>query len=258
MKMEDLLPRLRKPGRYLGTEYNAVRKDWDQAQVRIVLGFPDLYEIGMSHLGIQILYHLVNRHHGFLAERVFTPDLDLEGLLKEHGLALCSLESRRPIRDFDLFGISLPYELCHTNVLTMLDLAVIPFLASERSEDQPLVIAGGAGVFNPEPVADFFDAIVLGDGEEAIIEILEIVAQAKGSGKTRKEVLSLLAGIEGCYVPSHFLVRYQEDGRIAAISSRIPGVTRVRRRILADLDKSPPPQPPPGPDKKKGPPPGGG
>ncbi|MDH3394244.1 MAG: hypothetical protein OEL66_09555, partial [Desulfobulbaceae bacterium] len=177
--LDAILPLVNKPSRYCGNEVNIIRKDWDSVRVRMALAFPDLYEIGMSHQGLQILYHLVNGRDDLLAERVYAPDPDMEAELARHQTPLFSLESRRPLADFDLIGITLPFELCYTNILTILNSAGIPFRAAERDARYPLVIGGGPCGFHPEPVADFFDAILLGDGEEAIIEIADMLAAAK-------------------------------------------------------------------------------
>ncbi len=164
------LASIAKPGRYLGHEYNSVQKKWDSIKIRFALVFPDLYEIGMSHHGLQILYHLLNQQDAFLAERCYCPDTDLEHLLRQKNQTLTSLESLRPLKDFDVIGITLPYELCYTNILTILSLSDIPLYSRDRDPSFPLLLGGGAGSFNPEPVADFFDAILLGDGEEAVVE----------------------------------------------------------------------------------------
>ncbi|MEW6218118.1 MAG: TIGR03960 family B12-binding radical SAM protein [Thermodesulfobacteriota bacterium] len=233
------LPRLRRPSRYLGQERHAVRKDWQAARGRVVLAFPDLYEIGMSHLGLAILYQAVNSQPDLLAERVYAPDLDLEALLRHRGLPLFSLESRRPLADFDLLGVSLPYELSATNILTILDLAGLPRWARDRDDRQPLVVAGGPSAFNPEPVAPFFDAILLGDGEEAIIEMTRLVGEARAAGASRQEILARLAAVEGCYVPAAFAPACGAGGRLQAVRHQGPGPARVRRRILPDLAASP-------------------
>ncbi|GAB4345015.1 MAG: TIGR03960 family B12-binding radical SAM protein [Desulfobulbaceae bacterium] len=196
--------------------------------------FPDLYEIGMSHFGLQILYHILNREKGIAAERCYCPDIDMEQELRRRGLPLFSLESRRPLREFDVIGITLPYELCYTNILTILDLAGVPFRASERGEEDPLVIGGGSCGMNPEPVADFFDAIVLGDGEEPVREIAALVREAKAATASRMEVLARLARIEGVYVPSFFTPRY-EKGELVAVEPVRAGYDRVRRRVLPRL-----------------------
>lgn len=245
MNTDTILPLVHKPSRYGGNEYNAVRKDWAAAAVRVALVFPDLYEIGMSHQGLQILYHIINRQRDMLAERVYAPDRDLEELLKEKGAALFSLESHRPLAQFDLLGITLPYELCYTNILTILDLAGIPFRAADRSDSHPLVVGGGPCAFHPEPVADFFDAILLGDGEEAILEITDIVKGAKQEKLDRAAVLARLSEVRGVYIPSFFVPRYAADGRFQGMAPQKTGYERVRRRILADLDSDAEQAPPP-------------
>ena len=244
MDLEVLLNRVNKPGRYCGNEFNVVRKEWGGVAVRAVFAFPDLYEIGMSHQGLQILYHLVNRRPEFLVERVYAPDLDLEEALRQAGQPLFSLESRRSLAEFDLLGITLPYELCYSNILTILDLAGLPLRAAERNEQYPLVLGGGPCAFHPEPVADFFDAILLGDGEEAIIEIMELVGRAKAAGWPRARLLEALTGIEGVYVPSFFTPHYATDGTFQGMTPVRPGYVRVRRRILPDLDAAAPDAPP--------------
>lgn len=239
MNLDRVLAQVNKPSRYCGNEFNVVKKEWEKAALRVALAFPDLYEIGMSHQGLQILYHLVNRQPEWLAERVYAPDLDLERVLREEGLPLFSLESRRPLAEFDLLGITLPYELCYTNILTILDLGGLPLRAVERDGRFPLVIGGGPCAFHPEPVADFFDAILLGDGEEAIGEICACVAQAKREGVGREEVLVRLAAISGLYVPRFFAPRYDDSGAFAGITPLRPDYARVRRRILPALDMVP-------------------
>ncbi|MHB8789368.1 MAG: TIGR03960 family B12-binding radical SAM protein [Desulfobulbaceae bacterium] len=233
LNLNHVLPLVRKPARYVGGEHNIPRKNWDRAEVRFALVFPDLYEIGMAHLGLQILYHILNSEEHLLAERCFVPDLDMEQQLRQHRLPLFSLESRRPLADFDVLGITLPYELCYTNILTVLDLAGIP-LRSEQRDREPLVIGGGSCAMNPEPVADFFDAIVLGDGEEVILEIAAAVRAAKQENVRRPELLARLAAIPGVYVPSFFVPHYQ-DGQFASMQALDPGRTSVRRRVLPEL-----------------------
>lgn len=234
LSIDSILPLVRKPGRYIGGELHAARPDHAAVDLAFALVFPDLYEIGMSHQGLQILYHLLNREPGLAAERCFCPDTDMEEQLRRHQLPLFSLESRRPLAEFDVIGITLPYELCYTNILTILDLAGIPLRAAERGEAAPLVIAGGSCSMNPEPVADFFDAVVLGDGEEVILEIAAALRSAKAEKFSRKEKLHRLAAIEGVYVPALFAPQY--DGRqLTAIVPLKPGYTTVRRRIVAQL-----------------------
>jgi len=241
---ERLFPFVRKPSRYLGNEFNVVRKPWQETEVRLALIFPDLYEIGMSHYGLQVLYHVVNTTAGLLAERVYAPDLDLENMLRRERLSMFSLESRRPLRDFDVLGFTLPYELSYTNILTILELSGIPWRAKDRDSSQPLVIGGGSGSFNPEPVADFFDAILLGDGEEAILEIAALVKSAKQVGWQRRELLERLAEVPGVYVPAFFAPCYDHTGKLEAIMPLVPGYERVRRRFLADLENAAVPSPP--------------
>jgi radical SAM family uncharacterized protein/radical SAM-linked protein len=237
MTDQTIFAAINKPGRYLGHEYNSVRKPWESAEVRFALLFPDLYEIGMSHHGLHILYHLLNKQSKFLAERCYSPDIDIEGLLRAKNQPLTSLESSRPVADFDVIGITLPYELCYTNILTILSLSSLPFYARDRDSSFPLVLGGGAGSLNPEPVADFFDAILLGDGEEAIIEIGDTLARHKAAHTPKNELLHQLAGIDGVYIPAHFQPDYDYAGNLRAIR-RTAGIKElVPRRILKDLDE---------------------
>jgi radical SAM family uncharacterized protein/radical SAM-linked protein len=242
-EIDALLPQVRQPSRYGGNELHVVKKAWDSVSLRMVLAFPDLYELGMSHQGLQILYHIVNAQKDMLAERVYTPDRDLEELLRAHQLPLFSLESQRPLADFDILGITLPYELCYTNILTILALAGLPFRSAERSAAHPLVIGGGPCAFHPEPVADFFDAILLGDGEEALLEMAEAVRLGKESGEGRPALLERLSRIEGVYVPSFFEPEYDGNGNFLGMRT-LSGTGQVRRRILADLEAASIEQPP--------------
>ena len=234
VNINAILPLVKKPGRYLGGELNTVRKKWSAVDLRFCLIFPDLYEIGMSHQGLQILYHIVNREDRFLAQRCYAPDLDMETELRKAGLPLFALESRRPLSAFDVLGFTLPYELCYTNILTVLELAGLSLRACERDENHPLVIGGGSCGLNPEPVADFFDAVVLGDGEEVILELGDRLIAAKKRGLGRKETLRRLAGIDGVYVPSFFKPVYT-GGEFSGMQFLEPGYNRVHRRILPEL-----------------------
>ena len=236
MSIDELLTQVSKPSRYLGNEYNVIKKDWHSVDFRIVLAFPDLYEIGMSHLGLKILYHILNDKEKCLAERLYTPDIDFEKLLRQHNEPLFSLESRRPVRDFDVLGITLPYELCYTNILTMLDLAKIPFYAKDREDGDPLVIGGGPCAFHPEPIADFFDAILLGDGEQAVVAIANCLIAAKKAGLVRAEVLEKLSMIPGVYIPSYFRPNYDEQGKFSVVEPLKEGYCKVTKAVLADLD----------------------
>lgn len=238
MNPDQFLPLVRKPGRYSGNEFNVIRKEWDSAELCVVLAFPDLYEIGMSHQGLQILYHIINSRDDLLAERVYAPDLDLEKLLKEKGAPLFSLESQRPVSDFDMLAITLPYELCYTNILTILASSGLPFMAADRDEGHPLVFGGGPCAYHPEPVADFFDAILLGDGEEAILEIADTLITAKREGLNRARLLDLLATIEGVYVPSLFEPVYDGKECFSGVTPRKKGYDKVRRRVLPSIDNA--------------------
>jgi radical SAM family uncharacterized protein len=219
----------------VGGEVNAIVKDWDRVRLHFALAFPDLYTIGMSNLGIQILYDLINRRDDCLAERVFTPAVDLEARLRAGGVPLLSLENMQPLAAFDVVGFSVHTELAYTNILTMLDLGGIPRRAADRGPGTPLVCCGGHNI-NYEPVADFFDFIFIGEAEEAIGAILDAVIA--GAGEPRAAVLDRLEGIEGIYIPSRFEPAYAADGRLTAVTPRGRRAT-VTRRIVADLDAAP-------------------
>jgi radical SAM family uncharacterized protein/radical SAM-linked protein len=242
--IDDILPLVEKPSRYLGSEINTVRKDLDRVKLRFVLAFPDLYEIGTSHFGMQILYHILNANPDIAAERVFAPAMDMEALLRSSGQPLFSLESRKAIRHFDIIGFSLLYELNYTNILTILELAQIPFLASKRDTDQPLIIAGGPCACNPEPVAEFFDAIVVGDGENVVVEMTGVWLRWKEEIRTDKEwLLKRWSQIGGVYIPSFFEAHIDARG-IQTVSPRYSNYTSVRRAVVSDLDKLPFPEKP--------------
>jgi radical SAM family uncharacterized protein/radical SAM-linked protein len=223
------------PSRYLGTERNVIRKEWQTVGLKIALAFPDLYEIGTSHFGLQILYHLLNQEADILAERVFAPAEDMEAELRGAELPLSALESGRPLADFDVIGFSLLYELNYTNILNMLDLAGLKFWARERQESDPLVIGGGPCAVNPEPVADFFDAIVVGDGETVILEMMRAWQQWKRDGGSKADLLMLWSAIEGIYIPSLYEASYDVAG--LQVTQALRGAPeRVRRAVVADLD----------------------
>jgi len=241
LMVDHLLTRVQRPSRYLGTEVNVPRKRWDAGEVRVALAFPDVYEVGMSHLGLPLLYEALNRLDWAAAERVFAPWPDMEASLRSLGKPLTSLESGTPLARFDIVGFSLQYELSYTNVLTILELGGIPLLASERGPHLPLVIGGGPCAFNPEPLAPFFDAVALGDGEELIIEIAETMAAWKKRGGSRLDLLREISSLEGMYVPAFFEPAYEEDGRVAAVVPRFPDKASVRKRMLPALDLSCPP-----------------
>ncbi|MEE4165709.1 MAG: TIGR03960 family B12-binding radical SAM protein [Desulfocapsaceae bacterium] len=237
MKDHNFFPFITKPGRYVGREYNSTIPRSDEPQLRCALVFPDLYEIGMSHQGLQILYHILNAEKRISAERCYCPDKDAEAMLRARQLPLVSLESGRPLNQFDVIGITLPHELCYTNILTVLDRAEIPFLATERLESHPIIIGGGTCALNPEPVADFFDAILLGDGEEAIVELFELLLAARKNGLPRGRHIEALAEIDGVYLPNRYEPVYNDNGYITEIKHEATVPATIRRRVLADLDK---------------------
>ena len=242
--IQDILPLVEKPSRYLGTEINAIKKDHNAVQLRIALAFPDMYEIGTSHFGLQILYHILNRHKDIAAERVFAPGLDMAAHLASADIPIVSLESQHPLNQFDIIGFSLLYELNYTNVLYMLELAKIPFLANERDLSYPLIIAGGPCTCNPEPVAAFFDAMVVGDGENVIIEMSRTWMEWNAGGGADKEaLLKKWSDITGVYVPGFFRPRYDDAGfqTLVPAPERHPG---VKRAIMGDLNLAPFPERP--------------
>jgi len=242
--INDILPLVEQPSRYLGSEINAVKKDYAGIKLSVALAFPDLYEVGTSHFGLQILYHILNKHVYIAAERVFTPAVDFEAYLRSSDTPLFSLETRRPLNKFDIIGFSLLYELNFTNVLTMLDLAKIPFFARQRDSSHPFIIAGGPCTCNSEPVADFFDAIVIGDGEEVFVEMSKAWIQwREDSKKERDTLLKRWSQIEGVYIPSFFEAKYDENG-FQTVLPRNLNYNRVIRSIIRDLDGAPFPDEP--------------
>jgi len=237
--IEDYLPLVRRPARYIDSELNSVRKDPAKVRMSFALCFPDTYEMGMSHQGIHVLYQAVNAVEDLACERAFAPWKDMEEQLVARGLPLGTLESGRALSEFELVGFSLQYELSYTTILMMMDLGGVLLMASERGELDPIVIGGGPGAFNPEPVADFFDCILLGDGEEAVVEICELVAIAREEGAERGEILKRLARVAGVYVPSLFEVSYKGDGTIKEVTPLMEGYIGVTRRFLPDLNSAP-------------------
>ncbi len=241
-KLETILPTVQKPGRYTGGELNQVVKDWDAIETKVALVFPDIYDLGMSNLGLAILYDLLNQREDVLAERAYAPWTDMETAMREQGLPLYSLESKHPLTDFDIVGFTLPYETLYASALNVLDLAGIPLLSAARGPEHPLVIAGGHSTFNPEPMHAFVDAFVIGEGEEVIQEIVDCVATFKHSKRAiskRSDVLRQLSQISGVYVPALYEARYHEDGTFAAIEKLDPDAPLpIVKRITAQL---PPP-----------------
>ena len=211
---DDILMKVEKPARYIGNEVNSVMKDKDKIDIRFAMCFPDVYEIGMSHLGIQILYDMFNRREDVWCERVYSPWTDLDQIMRERKIPLFALESQDPIKDFDFLGITIQYEMCYTNILQVLDLSDIPIHSEDQSDDDPIVIGGGPCTYNPEPLAEFFDLIYMGEGETVYDQLLDAYKENKKNGGSRKDYLEMAAEIEGIYVPSFYNVEYKEDGTI--------------------------------------------
>ena len=236
-RLDPLLPFVEKPGRYVGLERNVTRKDLTRASVTLALAFPDTYEIGMSHTGLKILYEIVNRREEFACERVYAPWVDLEAKMREAGIPLFSIESFAPVADFDVLGFSLQAELNYSNILNMLDLAGIPVWQRDRRETDPIVLGGGPCTANPEPIADFFDAFLVGDAEEALPRVLEEVGAGRGESQPRRDILARLAQIDGLYVPSFYDVDYDERGRITAIGRNDPRAPERAKRTWVPVLK---------------------
>ena len=212
---DEILLQVEKPARYIGNEVNSVMKDKNKVDIRFAFVFPDVYEIGMSHLGIQILYDMFNRRDDIWCERVYSPWMDLDKIMRDQSIPLFALESQDPIKDFDFIGITIQYEMCYTNILQVLDLAQIPLLAKDRTKEHPIVIGGGPCTYNPEPLADFFDLFYIGEGETVYYELMDQYKVWKASGKSRREFLEMAAEIPGIYVPMFYDVTYNDDGTIA-------------------------------------------
>ncbi len=237
-KIEAIFPLVQKPARYTGGELNSVVKTKDAVDIRFAFCFPDTYEIGMSHLGMKILYSLINSKENYWCERVFAPDTDMENIMRERNIPLFALESRDSLSDFDVVGFTLQYELSFTNVLNMLNLAGIPLRSKDRGDslDIPVIIAGGPCVCNPEPMADFIDAFQIGEGEEMMLEFLELLENAKKQNKTRKEFLIEAGKIQGIYVPSLYEITYNDDGTLKEVKPTNGAPAVVNKRVVSDLD----------------------
>ncbi len=239
--LERVLLSVTKPGRYVGGERNQIVKDWSRIDLRVALAFPDIYDLGMSNLGMAILHDMVSKQPDMLAERVYCPWTDMEAVMRSEGIPLYSLETKHPLADFDLIGISLPYEQLYSNVLNFLELAQLPLRVADRDETHPLIIAGGHACYNPEPMADFIDAFMIGEGEEAIIDVARCVKQWKAEGKPggKEELLRSVAMIDGFYTPSFYEVEYKPDGTIAKVTPTRPEARfPILKRIVPVL---PPP-----------------
>lgn len=234
---DEILMQVEKPARYIGNEVNSVKKDLKNIDVRFCMCFPDVYEIGMSHLGIQILYDMFNKREDVYCERVYSPWPDLSKIMKEQNILLFALETQDPIKEFDFLGITIQYEMCYTNILQILDLSQIPFLSKDRTWEHPLVIGGGPCTYNPEPIADFFDLFYIGEGEVVYDQLLDLYKVCRKQGLSRKETLIKMANIPGIYVPSLYDVTYNEDGTIAAFEPNVEGIPSVIEKVLV-LDPS--------------------
>lgn len=237
-KIESVLLKTQKPARYIGGEHGSVIKDKSKVDVRFAFCFPDVYDVGMSHLGMKILYGLKNSIENYWCERVFMPDRDFEALMRENDIPLYALESLEPLTEFDFIGFTLQYELSYTNVLAMLDLAGIPVKSKDRTSLTPIIVGGGPCVCNPEPVADFFDLFILGEGEEVNIELMRLYEKMKLSNPTKEEFLKEAAKIQGVYVPMFYDVNYNDDGTVKSIVTNCETApAKVKKRVIADFDK---------------------
>jgi len=242
---DEILLRIDKPARYIGNEVNMVKKDPKTADIRFAICFPDVYEIGMSHLGIQILYDMFNQREDVYCERVYSPWSDLHNILKEQKIPLFTLETQSQVKDMDFLGITIQYEMCYTNILQVLDLSQIPMLSSERAKGDPIVIGGGPCTYNPEPLADFFDLFYLGEGETRYDELFDLYKDMKAKGKARQDFLRAASKLPGIYVPSLYEVDYGEDGAICSFQPKYEGVPAiVKKEIEMDLSNAPYPRKP--------------
>lgn len=235
---DEILMKIEKPSRYIGNEINMVVKDPADVDVRFAMCFPDVYDIGMSHLGIQIIYDLLNRRDDIYCERVYSPWVDLDEIMRKENIPLFAIESQSPVKEFDFLGITLQYEMCYTNILQVLDLSGIPLLSKDRTEDDPIIMGGGPCTYNPEPIADFFDFFYIGEGETQFYNVIDLYKENKEKGGSRKDFLEKVATIPGMYVPSLYEVSYKEDGTIKEMKPISPNAkAKVRKEIVLDFDK---------------------
>lgn len=236
---DEILLKIEKPARYIGGEYNSVMKDPEKVDVRFAMCFPDVYEIGMSHLGIQILYDMFNRREDVWCERVYSPWVDLDKVMREEHIPLFALESQDPVKEFDFLGITIQYEMCYTNILQILDLSGIPLHAKERTEDDPIVIGGGPCTYNPEPIAEFFDMFYIGEGETVYDQLLDIYKENKKKGGSRWDYLAKAAEVEGIYVPAFYDVTYKEDGTIDSFVPNHPNAKeKIKKQLVMDMSEA--------------------
>ena len=242
---DEILLNIEKPARYIGGEINSVMKDKEKVDIRFAMCFPDVYEIGMSHLGIQILYDMFNRREDTWCERVYSPWLDLDKVLRDRNIPLFALESQDPVRDFDFLGITIQFEMCYTNILQILDLSQIPLHAADRTEEDPIVIGGGPCAYNPEPLAEFFDIFYIGEGETVYDELLDTYKEWKKSGGSRRDFLRKAARIEGLYVPQFYDASYHTDGTIKSFTPNEPAAPeKVRKQVVMEVSDAPYPMNP--------------
>ena len=242
---DEILLNIEKPARYIGGEINSVMKDKEKVDIRFAMCFPDVYEIGMSHLGIQILYDMFNRREDTWCERVYSPWLDLDKVLRDRNIPLFALESQDPVRDFDFLGITIQFEMCYTNILQILDLSQIPLHAADRTEEDPIVIGGGPCTYNPEPLAEFFDIFYIGEGETVYDELLDTYKEWKTSGGSRMDFLRQAARIEGLYVPQFYDASYHTDGTIKSFTPNEPAAPeKVRKQVVMEVSDAPYPMNP--------------
>ena len=233
---DEILLNIDKPARYIGNEVNMVRKNPETVAIRFAMCFPDVYEIGMSHLGIQILYDMFNKREDVYCERVYSPWSDLHSIMKEQQIPLFTLETQSPVKDMDFLGITIQYEMCYTNILQILDLSNIPFSAESRTGEHPIVIGGGPCTYNPEPLAEFFDLFYIGEGETRYDDLFDLYKSMKSQGADRREFLRAASHLPGIYVPSLYQVEYGEDGTIAAFHPKYEDVpATVKKEIQMDI-----------------------
>lgn len=236
-KFDRALKKVEKPARYIGMEINSIKKNLKEVDVKFAFAFPDIYEVAMSHLGLHILYNLLNEKEYIACERVFAPWMDMENIMKEEKIPLFTLENKEPIKNFDFVGFTLQYEMSYTNIINMLNLGEIPIYAKDRTEEDPLVIAGGPCAYNPEPIADFIDFFVIGEAEELILDVMEIYRESKSNGYSKFEFLKSISKLEGIYVPQFYQVLYKEDNTIDKMLPTIEDVpTTINKRIIKEMD----------------------
>lgn len=242
---DEILLKIEKPARYIGGEINSVMKDKEKVDIRFAMCFPDVYEIGMSHLGIQILYDMFNRMEDVWCERVYSPWVDLDEIMRRENIPLFALESQDPIRNFDFLGITIQYEMCYTNILQILDLSQISLLSADRKEEDPIVIGGGPCAYNPEPLAPFFDLFYIGEGETVYRQLLDLYKENKKNGGTRREFLEKAAGVEGIYVPAFYTASYNDDGTLAAFTpNNACAPETVKKQVVMDMEETTYPEAP--------------